>query len=129
MTSGLLRRRSVAVAGVTHIGKEANRIDEVAAGLVLGNEGYAVFEDQWELVRSVLQQVPEAILLDLTKRSRSAAMDLSAGRSRSSHAHRLKIVAEVGNWCRAELNLRVANIEAIAAWLAAPTTTRRGHRL
>jgi hypothetical protein len=56
-TTGVLGRRPVDVRAVAHIGKEANRLDEVQAGLVQGSEefinayddvDYRVFQD-WAL--------------------------------------------------------------------------------
>lgn len=42
------QRRHVTPASVVHIGKETNRLDEVAAGLVTDpDQVYTVYEDHW----------------------------------------------------------------------------------
>ena len=123
-TSGRLQRQPVVATGIEHIGKEANRIDEVAAGLVQQPDAYTVFEDAWPLARQVLERVSIEQARQLTERGRSATMELRAGRSRSSRRHRAEMVAAIAQWCRDALpevvrdRAPLSDFEALDAWLA-----------
>lgn len=59
-TRGLLRRRLVEVTGVIHIGKEANELELVLAGLVGSEEEVTVrYErDPWEWLQPIVAEMP-----------------------------------------------------------------------
>jgi hypothetical protein len=88
-TVGLLRRRHIQVDRLVYIGKESNRLEEVEAGTVVGeDEVYTEYidpkRDEW--AAKILPALQGMKLAELTKllpqMSRRALMDLRAGRSR-----------------------------------------------
>lgn len=122
-TRGLLRRLPVQAIAVSHIGKEADRLDEVAVGLVEGENAYTTYEDAWEITRRALAAMSITDAMQLTGLSRSAVMELRAGRSDSSAAKRREFTSRVGDWCRSQLGSdaevqTLLPFEATAAWLS-----------
>lgn len=113
-TDGVLRRRPVVAATVEHIGKEANRLDEVAVGLVGATNVYNVYEaDRWGATRDVLKLVPIRVALELTGLTRAATMEIRAGRSDSSARRRIELSARVAQWCRDQLR---SDTPAVSGW-------------
>jgi hypothetical protein len=118
-TQGLLRRMPVIADSIVHIGKETNRLDEVAAGLISSDGVYTVYEDLWALVCQVLRAMPIKDAIGVAERGRSATMELRAGRSKSSKAQRERIITNVVSYARQRLteidrdDLGLTDIEAI----------------
>ena len=104
-TLGLLKRRHVLIDGITYIGKESNRLEDVESGLVQDeDEVYKEYpdkrRDQWQTkILPMLQSMKLADLIRLVPQmSRRALIDLRAGRSRP-HAKNEKVLREtVAAW-------------------------------
>lgn len=61
-TAGLLHRRRIAIGSVTHIGKEANRLEDVEAGLIHDREEITTeYGDSKRELRTVLLPALRAI--------------------------------------------------------------------
>jgi hypothetical protein len=99
-TVGLLQRRHVYIDLVKYIGKEANALEEVEAGLVHSEEAvYTEYpdpaRDEWTVkVIPALKQVPLPELLAKSGMRRSALFEALAGRSRP-HPRNQKRLAEI----------------------------------
>jgi hypothetical protein len=93
-TVGLLQRRHIQIAGITYIGKESNRLEEVEAGTI-HSEGDVYTEypdarrDEWQT--NILPAIKAMTLSELERKcsflSRRALIDLRAGRSRPHRKH------------------------------------------
>lgn len=88
-TVGLLQRRHVAIDGLTYVGKESNRLEEVESGTIHSpEEVYTEYIDPrldewWTKILPALRAVELGKLVALVpKMSRRALIDLRAGRSR-----------------------------------------------
>jgi hypothetical protein len=83
---GPLIRRHVQVVDVLHIGKEANEIDRVQAGLVGSEEEVLLTyeRDLWELIQPILKEIPVAQVIERTGYSRSMVYRLRRGEKRPS---------------------------------------------
>jgi len=84
-TVGLLQRRPVRGLTIRHIGKEANEIEQVAAGLVAANEVTASYTHRlrdlyFRLIVPPLHAVPEATLAQATGIPRRTINGLRSGR-------------------------------------------------
>jgi hypothetical protein len=111
LTRGLLIRRKVKVAEVLHIGKEANEIDKVQAGLVDSeDEVLLTYEkDLWETMQPILAKLPTRLILDQTGYSRSMVYALKSGERRPSTQKLEILIALVSglNKVCCEANLQV----------------------
>jgi hypothetical protein len=85
-TTGRLSRRPIDIAGVLHIGKEANELELVQAGLIgTGDEVTLRYErDPWELIQPAIAGLPVDIIVKATGYSRSMAYRLRRGERRPS---------------------------------------------
>ena len=100
-TSGLLQRRHISIDGLTYIGKESNRLEDVESGTV-HDEGEVYTEyldprrDEW--TTKILPALKKMTLVELVRRvpeiSRRALIDLRAGRSRP-HRRNEKLLKNV----------------------------------
>jgi hypothetical protein len=90
-TVGLPQRRHVRIDRLIPIGKESNNLEEVEAGLVHSAENaHTVYpdprRDEWQTkILPGLKKIPLPLLVKLSGMSRSALIEIRAGRSR---AHR-----------------------------------------
>jgi hypothetical protein len=98
-TFGLLSRRPVQALTITHIGKEANLLDEIQAGL-LGQESDALVEysnpahDPWDtLVVPVLRTMPQQKTAAAAGIHRDTLADVTAGRSKPRIETRTRLAA------------------------------------
>jgi hypothetical protein len=85
-TTGLLSRRPIDIAGVIHIGKEANELELVQAGLI-GTEDEVTLRyerDPWDLLQSIVAQLPVDAIMQATGYSQSMAYRLRRGERRPS---------------------------------------------
>jgi hypothetical protein len=93
-TSGLLRRRPVTRRTLSYVGKEANRLDEVNAGLIHDpEEVYTEYVDvahdpEWEALVTKLKGIPRTWLMGKTGLDRSTITRLRNGRSRPTRKTR-----------------------------------------
>lgn len=86
-TAGLLRRRPVRATTFVYIGKEANEIDDVEAGLIHDlAEVQLVYgspnADDWEEIRRELMQIPTGALVELTGVNRKTIQRTKRGQTR-----------------------------------------------
>jgi hypothetical protein len=83
---GPLIRRHVQVVDVLHIGKEANEIDKVQAGLIDTEEEVLLTYERalWELIQPILCDLPIAQVIERTGYSRSMVYRLRRGEKRPS---------------------------------------------
>jgi hypothetical protein len=102
-TVGLLQRRHIQIAGITYIGKESNRLEEVEAGTVhSAGDVYTEYLDskRSEWVTKILPAIRCITLAELMRlvpqMSRRALIDLRAGRSRPHPRHQT-LLAETFN--------------------------------
>ena len=99
VTIGLLQRRHILIDGVTAIGKESNKLEEVDAGMVHDPDAaYTVYRDprrdEWETkIRPALQKMSLSGLVEKTGMSPRALIDLREGRSRPHAKHKEAILA------------------------------------
>ncbi|MEQ8832823.1 MAG: hypothetical protein RIB67_00100 [Miltoncostaeaceae bacterium] len=126
---GLLGRRSVCPATISHIGKESNRLDDVQHGLVLdGSEiesTYTVrsrrFGQVWDdIVLPVLGAIPLAQLMETTSMSASALKEIRAGRARPRPGATGRLAAAAGRFARdacAGSDDALGDIESCARYL------------
>jgi hypothetical protein len=115
-TLGLLSRRPVDALSVTHVGKEANLLEEVAAGLI-GEEEQVLAEyadlrrNEWQrLVLPVLRELPVRQAAEAAGLSERAVQELRSGRSQPRPQARLRLSAHAAAHARA----------ALIAWDIAP---------
>jgi hypothetical protein len=105
-TVGLLRRRPVTAAYVTHVGKESNRLEEVEAGLVHDpDEVYTEYHDPahdpWHtLVVPILKQMPRALLQERTGLDRSTITRLRNGHTTPRPEHHDALTRAAGDFAR-----------------------------
>jgi len=131
-TVGLLRRRPVTAAYVTHVGKESNRLEEVNAGLVHDpEEVYTAYEDPshgpWQtLVVPVLKHMPRAVLAEQIGLSERSIAAVRNGHALPRAVHQKALTRAAGDYAREGLRaagmpvrVRLGDIEACAAYLAA----------
>jgi len=90
---GLLIRRHVQVLDVLHIGKEANAIDKVQAGLIDSeDEVLLTYErDLWDYLQPIIAEIPAARIQEETGYSRRMIYALRSGERRPSK-ERLEIL-------------------------------------
>jgi hypothetical protein len=99
-TVGLLQRRQVEIDGITYIGKESNRLEEVEAGMIQDEDSvYTEYpdprRDEWQTkILPALKKMPLARIVELSGMSRRAVIDLRAGRSRP-HPRNEKLLAKI----------------------------------
>jgi hypothetical protein len=100
-TVGLLQRRHIQIDGITYIGKESNRLEEVEAGTIhSADDVYIEYpdprRDEWQT--KILPAMKAMPLSELVRKcgflSRRALIDLRAGRSRPHPKHQ-KLLAEI----------------------------------
>lgn len=120
-TRGLLRPRPVRVAAIHIVGKEGNRIDEVATGEVtdpdeiLNDYG----DDAWEsLVLPVGRLMGIRRLSRETGLDRSQLIDVFQGRSNPRPTARTLVADRVATWAAAELGLPTVPDDRNAAFAA-----------
>lgn len=107
-TRGLLRPRPVLVAAIHSVGKEGNRIDEVATGEVTDPDEVLIDygDDAWEsLVVPVGRVMGIRRIARETGLDRSQLIDLFHGRSNPRPTARALVVDGVATWAAAELGL------------------------
>jgi hypothetical protein len=92
---GLLSRRPVCASGKHHVGKEANDLERVEAGLVDDlEEVVAVYKrDQWEEVRQLLKTVPVEQIMAETGYSRRNVFYLRKGSRKPDPGHMPLVLA------------------------------------
>jgi hypothetical protein len=128
-TVGLLRRRPVTAAYVTHVGKESNRLEAVEAGLVHDpEEVYTEYEhprhDAWaQVVVPVLKLMPLRTLQERTGMSRSQLQAIRNGHAEPRARHRDALMQAAGEYARGRLRKAgerapTGDLEACAAWVA-----------
>jgi hypothetical protein len=108
-TVGLLQRREVRIGYVVHVGKEANKLEQVEAGIVGDqDEVYTVYEDSWEDVRFALERMPVKDLVHQTGLSRMGLYKLRSGLARPRDEHRATLQSIAAAWVRGQLGASVA---------------------
>jgi hypothetical protein len=135
-TRGLLRRRPVSAAYVTHVGKESNRLEEVNAGLVHDpEEVYTEYQDlahghsPWQsLVMQVLKRMPRALLAKQVGLSERMIAAVRNGHALPRAAHQEAFMRAAGEYARAQLRAAGTiaprdDLEACAAYLALQLAT------
>jgi hypothetical protein len=99
-TTGLLQRRHVRVKRIKYIGKESNSLEEVDSGLIHSEQSvYTEYTDQkrdeWQMkILPALRKAPLTALVKLSGLSRSALIEIRAGRSRP-HRRNQDILAAI----------------------------------
>jgi hypothetical protein len=122
-TRGLLRPRPVRVAAIHVVGKEGNRIDEVATGEVTDPDEVLIDygDDAWESL-----VIPVGRLMGIRRVARETSLDPSQlidpfqGRSSTRSATRALVSETVASWALTELGFStvpVAPHMALAAFL------------
>jgi hypothetical protein len=101
-TVGLLGPRHIEVDSVVHIGKEANELELVQAGLVDEEERVLnVYErDLWEMVQPILEEIPAARIQKETGYSKREVHYLRKGVKRPSKKRLPKVAAMAAGWAR-----------------------------
>jgi len=123
-TRGILARRPVTVLSVTHIGKEANDLEEVEHGTVHAFTDvlniYDTDADAWDrLVVPVLRAMPLARVADAAGISARQAQRIRNRRSMTSPAVRQLLTRAAGEWSRlATASGALSDPAACAAYLA-----------
>lgn len=81
-TRGILRRRSIQVEGMLHIGKEANDLEEVQAGLVQDpDEVQTTYgRNLWDILRPIIAEMPAKRLQEEMRYGRAQAYNLRSGK-------------------------------------------------
>ncbi len=104
MTRGLLSRRHIHVTDMVHIGKEANDLELVKAGMIEDEETvlttYEPQGDLWETVQPVLAKMPAARVQEETGYSRREVYYLRKGKKRPAKKRLPKMTAMVAEWAR-----------------------------
>lgn len=105
---GLLARRPVREGSRSYVGKESNRIEEVAMGIwqrlddVMTEYGRA--HDPWSTwIAPVLQQIPLRILAAESELDRRTLQRLRNGQSRPHRRNEATLTRLAGAWARAKL--------------------------
>jgi hypothetical protein len=108
-TVGLLARRPVQALSVTHVGKEANLLDEIQAGLI-GDEEQVLAEyadlrcDEWQrLVLPVLKEIPVRHVASQAGLAVSTVAELRLGRSRPQPDTRARLASLAVEYARSAL--------------------------
>jgi hypothetical protein len=100
-TTGLLRHRPVTRESLAYVGREANRLEEVEAGLIHDpDEVYTEYVDgqhdsEWEAVVAALERIPRSWLMQETGLDRSTITRLRNGRTRPTPSTREKLQSAV----------------------------------
>lgn len=100
-TVGLLQRRNVRIDALKYIGKESNSLEAVEEGMEASAKNvYTEYpdprRDEWETkILPALRKMPVRTLVEKTGMSRSAIMELRAGRSRPRAANVDKLASFV----------------------------------
>lgn len=103
-TVGLLQRRHIRVDSIKYIGKESNSLEEVESGMEQSAENvYTEYPDKrrdvWSMrMLPAIRKMPIKTLIEKTGMSRSALMELRAGRSRPHPATMLLLKSLADNW-------------------------------
>jgi len=104
MTRGLLSRRHIHVTDVVHIGKEANDLELVKAGMIEDEEAvlttYELQGDLWETVQPILAQMPAARIQEETGYSRREVYYIREGKKRPSNKRLPQVAAMAAGWAR-----------------------------
>ena len=90
---------------VLHIGKEANEIDKVQAGLV-GSEDEVLLtyeRDLWGLIQPILAELPVAQVIERTGYSRSMVYRLRRGEKRPSRDRLQILLVLIAEYARGRL--------------------------
>lgn len=125
-TVGLLGRRTVRTAYLVHLGKEANKLEEVEAGLEHdADEGYTEYDDPWRdpwraLVLPVLRRMPRKDLVAAVGMSERRLRDVMTGRARPRPDAKAALTRAAVEFAREELRRlgRVAPTDDLAACAA-----------
>lgn len=100
-TVGLLQRRQVKVGYVVHVGKEANKLEQVEAGIVsVEDEVYNVYSDPWDDVRFALERMPTQELSGQSGLSRKGLYKLRYGMSRPHPMNHASLRDVAVGWVR-----------------------------
>jgi hypothetical protein len=129
-TVGLLRRRPVRLAELRLIGKEANLVEEVEAGLVhdprevLNEYGDPARDPFDQFVRPVLRRLPKGALAEAAGIHPRKVAAIRNGHARPRPAHREALIRAAGRWAQERLRDRglpvpVDPLDACRAWCAA----------
>lgn len=108
-TVGLLRRRLVTAAWVTHVGKESNQLEEVEAGLVHDpDDVYTEYphpaHDAWRtLVLPTLNEMTRTEIERYTGMSRTQITAVRNGRAQPTAQHRGALIRAAGAFARERL--------------------------
>ena len=108
-TRGRVTPRHINAIHIEQIGKESNRLDEAAAGLIHDPaDTYTTYNsprrDTWtRLVLPVLQDIPRQDVADETGLSVSSIAEIVAGRARPHPANRQKLLSAAQGHARATL--------------------------
>jgi hypothetical protein len=108
-TIGLLQRRPVVACTITHIGKEANNLDEIEAQLIHDpDDAISDYPDDrrapWKsLVLPVLRQIPTHEIEKATGLNRSTIKRHKSGQTKPHIATRAKLTRVAANFARREL--------------------------
>jgi len=102
-TVGLLQRRHLRIGYVVHVGKEANKLEQVEAGIVSDQEEvYTIYDDPWEDVRFALERMPVKELARQTGLSPRGLYKLRYGLDRPRDEHRATLQAVAAEWARGQ---------------------------
>lgn len=104
MTRGLLSRRQIHVTEVVYIGKEANDLELVKAGMIEDEEAvlttYEAQGDLWETIQPILAEVPAARVQEETGYSRREVYYLREGKKWPSKRRLPEVVPMAARWAR-----------------------------
>lgn len=94
-TIGLLQRRHVRVRGLTHIGKESNRLEEVESGLIHSADGVSTeyIDPRREEWRRAAKMLSLKVWERESGKSRRILIDARHNRRRPHEAHRKLLIA------------------------------------
>jgi hypothetical protein len=128
-TQGLLHRRPVRDLTIRHIGKEANELEDLTAGLRSGEEVTAAYDHHRrgvypQLVLHALRAFPEPVVADACGLPMRTIKGLGGGRSPKTATLR-SLVSGLAKLCRAALGDAqldgVAALAALVTWRDRPT--------
>jgi len=134
-TRGLLKRRPVRASYLTHIGKEANSLEEIATGMVRDedevlNEYQDPERDPFtNLVVPVLKQMPLDELQAMSGMGKSALIEIRQRRSVPHHGNRDGLERVAADWVRAQDPSRATvddHLSVLAAFVNAATRSTSG---
>ena len=126
-TRGVLRRRSIRVGGVLHIGKEANDLEEVQAGLVRDpSEVQTTYgRNLWDILRPIIAEMPAKRLQEEMGYGRAQAYYLRSGKRCPAKKRLPAVLACAAKFARERLSesgcdeAGEEDIQAVAVYLAA----------